>query len=174
MDDFNDGVRLREGKEAKERENPNKHTKNNETKILDEDEQQKIIDDLKKEYGSVVRSQKRFFRIITIIMSIACIVIGFVTQLYLTFIPAAMAFLFLLGFEKIQNMPCKVASGVSEISFLIITLKYWNKAPSYLWLAIHIIYFAMVFYLMSSRNFANTFPEKIQRLQNMKYGPKLA
>ena len=80
----------------------------------------------------------------------------------------------LLGFEKIQNMQCKVASGICEISFLILTFKYWGKAPSYLWIAVHCIYFIMVFYLISSRNFANAFPEQIQKLQNMKYGPKLA
>ena len=173
MDDFNEGVRLREGKEPKERENTTK-VKANESKILDEDEQQKIIDDLKKEYGSVIQSQKRFFRIVTVALSIVCIIVGFMTNLFLPFIPSSMAFLLLLGFEKIQNMQCKVASGICEISFLILTFKYWGKAPSYLWIAFHCIYFIMVFYLRSSRNFANAFPEQIQKLQNMKYGPKLA
>ena len=80
----------------------------------------------------------------------------------------------LLGFEKIQNMQCKLASAISELAFLIVTLKYWGKAPSYLWITVHIMYFVMVLYLASSRNFARTFPERIQKLQNMKYGPKLA
>ena len=110
----------------------------------------------------------------TVVMFIVCIVVGFMMKLRLPFIPASMAFLLLLGFEKIQNMQCKFASGISEIAFLIVTIKYWRMAPSYLWIAIHFIYVAMVLYLMSTRNFAKTVPDRIQRLQNMKYGPKLA
>lgn len=174
MDDFNEGVRLREGKEPQQRENAKKQTKGNETKILDEDEQQRIIDDLKKEYGSILMSQKRFFRIATVAMSIICIIVGFMVNLHLPFVPPAMAFLFLLGFEKIQNMQCKLATGISELAFLVVTIKYWGKAPSYLWIAIHIIYVTMVGYLMSTRSFAKTIPQRIQRLQDMKYGPKLA
>lgn len=171
MDDFEE-VRLREGKAPKQ-ENK-RDTKTEEAEILDEDEQQRIIDDLKKQYGSVMRSQKRVFRIITVLMSIFCVIIGFITHLHLQFVIPSLAFLFLLGFEKVKNMQCKLATGICEASFLIITLKFWGKATPYLWAAVHIIYFVMVAHIISTQNFAKSLPSKIMELQGMKYGPKLA
>lgn len=143
-----------------------------EKKILDEDEQQQVIDELTKECESMVRVQKKVFLSVSSVLTILAIAGGIYTQLYQPFFFAAITYVALVFCEYINSIVCWVAMGVAEFCSIYSTYKYVEELTKPVALGIHTTVTILVVFWISSYHFFAKFPDKIDDLQNLKYGKK--
>ena len=137
---------------------------------LTDDDQRRIIRELKHEYRKMARIQKYVFIVFSAIASIACLWAGMATGLHPPFFLSALAFFLLIGCEIIQNLWWWVLSGSVQFAAAFTDWKYRESLTTTVWIGVHIIYAFLVVYWLSSHHFFTSFPEQIQNLNQLKHG----
>ena len=137
---------------------------------VSEEEQRRIIHELKKEYRKMVRIQKYVFIVFSSIASIACVGAGMATGLHPPFFLSGVAFFLLIACETIQSIWWWILSGSAEVSAIVMDYKYRERVTTTVWIGVHIIYGFLVVYWLSSHHFFTSFPDKIQNLNQLKHG----
>lgn len=161
----------------------------NESKILDQDQQQQVIDNLQKEFEHMQKTQKYAFYVFTILISAIASLVAFNTKNYTIFLPASASYLsltlaqLLLSLNRnlmkddlAKSMWIFLMSLNVELMSLFCSYKYGIRIGAHkpiVFIGIHSVYLALAAYLFSSFRFFRTFPTEIHNLEKLKYGPKM-
>ena len=148
--------------------------KENEAEILDEDQQQEVIDDLKQEYEKILKSQNISFIVLTVIVSFVCLFASFKMEFNKILFSSTFSYLSLLVCERIGQYWCWISSASLEILSIILTYNYSKTLPTYVLIIIHAGYIFLALFLADSKNALSKIPNEIENLQQYKYGSKLA
>jgi hypothetical protein len=156
-------------------EDPRKRTlQSPDDEIMDEDEQQKIIDELEVDYGKVVRTEKYLGGGIAILAFTACSFGAFHTGIYTPFLFSGGAFITVLFWLCHRTWSIL---GISIVLELLSILAWYSARDSFdkiLPWAVHALYFIHAAFAISSNYIVKQFPMRISNLKHLKYGVKLA
>ncbi|OHT07022.1 hypothetical protein TRFO_24742 [Tritrichomonas foetus] len=148
--------------------------KPDEAEILDQDQQQQVIDSLKSQYESMIKSQRYAFIILVSIVSIVCFFAANSTGQYKIFIAAAISYISLIACDVLNQSWCWIITAGFELISLFVSYQNRYYIQRLALIAVHIGYLILVMFLVSSHHFSKSFPDEINRLQKLKYGSKLA
>ncbi|OHT17198.1 hypothetical protein TRFO_41213 [Tritrichomonas foetus] len=151
-----------------------RNIKPDEAEILDQDQQQQVIDNLKAEYESMLKTQRIAFSILVAIVSIVCFFAANSTGQYKIFIAGAFSYISLILCDNFNKSWCWLVTAGFELVSLFISYQNRYNIQRLALISIHIGYLILIIFLVSSHHFSQSFPDEINRLQKLKYGSKLA
>ena len=144
----------------------------NEPEILDRDEQERVIQDLQNDYLNLIKSQRKGFITFVLLMACFCFAGLAITKNYVTFLSAAFAFLSTLLLEILNSGFRWVIVGVFEA--LAVICSAIDDSPLKIRIAVHAIFAIVIMLYVSMEKSSKSLPQEINKLKDLKYGPKLA
>jgi hypothetical protein len=145
-----------------------------EPEILDEDEQQKVIDDLERDYRSLVRQQRLIFAAVGITAASLFLVAGFLSSNRSFFLLPACAISVLVPSAFVALKIGWVAALAIEALAVVRAWAAAEQLPAIAWLLVQGPFAVLLgMWLWSSCSTAQ-FPAQIEHLKGLKYRAKLA
>ena len=145
-----------------------------EAEVLDQDQQQRVIDELEANYKQMVRTQEIAFTGIIGFASAACLVIGYISGLHVPFLLSSFAFMALIPCHMLNKQWLWGLAGSLEVVAIVSAVLNVAETGVGMWIGLHGVYFLVIFFFFSSQKFVKSMPERIQNLHKLKYGAKLA
>ena len=145
-----------------------------EAEVLDQDQQQRVIDELEENYKQMVRTQEIAFTGIIGFASAACLVIGYISGLHIPFLLSSFAFMALIPCHMLNKRWLWGLAISLEVVAIVSAVLNVAETGVGMWIGLHGVYFLVVFFFFSSQKFVKSMPERIQNLHKLKYGAKLA
>jgi hypothetical protein len=145
-----------------------------EIEILDEDEQQKVIDEIEKDYRQLTATQTRFIVLGSSIVFLVLSCISFFSGDYVFFFLPGLA-TGVLALMVIFRPTWAVSASLSiEVISILGMIQNWPNRPLLLIFIVHLAYAVMLLGHILSQQFARSVPEKIKHLESLKYHVKMA
>ena len=136
---------------------------------IDEIEQEKIIEEIKLDYYSMVKFQNISFSILSILSGLICLIIFGKSKDKKESIFLCLPFFFSFFSHILKFNFLWYLTGLLEIISLYFSIFFLNDIKKTIKFGIHIIILILIYLKISSKNFSNKFPLNIQKLEKKKY-----
>jgi hypothetical protein len=145
-----------------------------EVEILDETQQQKIINEIERDYQQLAMQQNNCIVVFGGFLFALLSIISFMTQDYMLFFLPGLASGALSAMVVIKAEWAFTVSLSIETLALLGLVQYWPNRPIIQIVVIHVLYAILFVGRIWSIRFARSYPAQIRHLESLKYSVKLA
>jgi hypothetical protein len=144
-----------------------------EPEVLGEAAEQKVIDDIERDYQKMVRTQVVLLSLACTLCAGGCTIFAVVSNAHFYLVPSIVAFVWIAFSVRHRNRLWQLSLGF-EAGSLAAAFLPGNPISIVGQVVVHVLFALLCLFWWSSHSFLQSIPGQIQNLSNLKYGVKLA